>query len=980
MSGWMVRRRLALLVCFLTFLPVLGWAQDREALERANQLNQQVVQLYQQGKYTQAIPLAKEALRIREQALGPTHPAVATSLNNLALLLKTTGDYAGAKPLFERALRINEQALGPTHPDVATSLNNLAGLLQATGDYAGAKPLYERALRLYEQALGPTHPAVATSLNDLAELMRATGDYAGAKPLYERALRLYEQALGPTHPDVATSLNNLALVLWDTGDYAGARPLYERALRIREQALGPTHPYVATSLNNLAGLLQATGDYAGAKPLYERALRLYEQALGPTHPDVATSLNDLAELMRATGDYAGAKPLYERALRIYEQALGPTHPDVATSLNNLAGLLQDTGDYAGAKPLYERALRIHEQALGPTHPDVATSLNNLALALWDSGDSRSAMELLARAVSIVERNSRQGLLGMAERQKLAFLRTTASPVQGYLSLPSVPPAAAYAAILARKNLVFQVLAEERAALTRAEDPAVRDRLARRAQLVAQLTRLVHGSGGDPNVRRERAAAIEQAIEQVEAELSRQSAAFRAEQAEARTGAADVCAALPTDTVLLDFFRYHRYSPHQGNQPGKWTDSYTVFLLRGGQCGQVQRVELGPAAPIDAAAHAFRQAVAEGATDAGLRPKAKALGEVILPPIVRQALAGASLVLVAPDGPVALVPFGLLPGDKEQTFLLESSPLVTIPSGRDVLRASRGQAPPQTAEPVPGVVLVGNPDYGATVMVAQAAGDSRRATVRAGCGLESGDTFSPLPGTGQEVAAIAKTADRALPQAAVRRAEQQQATEAWLAEQITGQRYAHLATHGYFAGEQCAPQAGPAGRGVKVESVGLQDESSGPIGTNPLLLSGIALAGANHRAQATSGADDGILTALEVTGLDLRGTDLVVLSACETGLGTVQTGQELMGLRWAFNMAGAKSLVTSLWKVPDEPTVQLMTKFYGYLWQSPKDGGTPGKAAALRQAQLDLMKENRARYNGDSRPNDWGAWVLSGDWR
>ncbi len=311
------------------------------------------------------------------------------------------------------------------------------------------------------------------------------------------------------------------------------------------------------------------------------------------------------------------------------------------------------------------------------------------------------------------------------------------------------------------------------------------------------------------------------------------------------------------------------------------------------------------------------------------------------------------------------------------FLIETHQVATIPSGRDLLRLARKD---ELEKPAAGVVLVGNPDYGATVMVAQATGDSRRATVRAGCGLETGDTFSPLPGTGQEVAAIATTAARTLPQATVRRAEQQQATEAWLAEQITGQRYAHLATHGYFAGEKCAPPAGPASRGVKVQPVGLPDEPSGPVGTNPLLLAGIALAGANHRAQATSGADDGILTALEVTGLDLRGTELVALSACETGLGKVQTGQELLGLRWAFGMAGARSLLTSLWKVPDEPTVRLMTTFYGALWREAKDGGSLGKAAALRQAQLDLMKENRACYNGDSRPNDWAAWVLSGDWR
>ncbi len=369
--------------------------------------------------------------------------------------------------------------------------------------------------------------------------------------------------------DRANQLNQQATQLYQQGRYAQAIPLAREALSIREQTLGPTHPHVATGLHNLAVLLQATGDLAGARPLQERALRIREQALGPTHPDVATSLNHLAMLLRDTGDYAGARPLYERALRIYEQTRGPTHPHVAQSLNNLAGLLKATGDSAGAKPLYERALRITEQALGSTHPTVATGLNNLAWLDWDSGNRGEAASLLQRAVRIVEQHTQRGLRGMAERQKLAFLRTTDRHVSNYLSLPSVLPPAAYAAVLARKNLAFRVLAEERAALTRAGEPAVRDLVTRRASLVAQLTTLVHGSGGDPAIRRDKAAAVEREIEQVEAELSRQSAAFRAEQAEERAGAAEVCAALPAETVLLDFFRYARYQPAAG-RPGQQT--------------------------------------------------------------------------------------------------------------------------------------------------------------------------------------------------------------------------------------------------------------------------------------------------------------------------------------------------------------------------------------------------------------------------
>jgi len=449
MPNWMKRashnRVPALfLSAFSLALSISVFAAVQDPLKRAAGLMKEVQQYHREGRYRDAIPKAREALALREQALGPDHPEVATSLNSLAELLRLTGDYGGARPLYERALKIREQVLGPNHRDVTTSLNNLALVLQAIGDYAGArtlferalktreqtlgpnhswvalslnnlarllliigdyaaaKPLYERALKIREQTLGPNHPAVAASLTGLGELLRLTGDYAGARSLHERALTIREQTLGPNHPDVTTSLNNLALVLEAAADYAPARALYERALRINEQVLGPNHPTVATNLSNLAFNFMATGDYAGARPLHERSLKIREQAFGPDHPRVAATLNGLGELLRLTGNYAAAKPLYERALKIREQALGPNHPDVTTSLNNLALLLKITGDYVQAKTLYERALRTREQTLGAYHPWVALNLSNLGFLLKDTGDYAAAKPLFERALKIRE--------------------------------------------------------------------------------------------------------------------------------------------------------------------------------------------------------------------------------------------------------------------------------------------------------------------------------------------------------------------------------------------------------------------------------------------------------------------------------------------------------------------------------------------------------------------------------------------------
>jgi tetratricopeptide (TPR) repeat protein len=354
----------------------------------------------QQGNYEAAEPLYRRSLAIREQVLGPDHPATAASLNNLAELYRSQGQYEAAEPLYRRALAIDEQILGPDHPATATSLHNLAGLYESQGQYEAAEPLYRRSLDIREQVLGPDHPDTATSLNNLAGLYYFQGQYEAVAPLLRRSLDIREQVLGPDHPATATSLHNLATLYRSQGQYEAAAPLFRRALAIREQVLGPDHPDTAASLNNLAGLYRSQGQYEAAEPLYRRALAIWEQVLGPDHPHTATNLNDLAALYYSQGQYEAAEPLFRRALAIWEQVLGPDHPDTATSLNNLAFLYQSQGQYEAAEPLYRRALEIKEQVLGPDHPATANSLHNLAGLYESQGQYEAAEPLFRRCIEI----------------------------------------------------------------------------------------------------------------------------------------------------------------------------------------------------------------------------------------------------------------------------------------------------------------------------------------------------------------------------------------------------------------------------------------------------------------------------------------------------------------------------------------------------------------------------------------------------
>lgn len=383
-------------------LPVFADTAEQE-IERAIQLNAQVVDLYGKGDYRQAIRFAEQALAIREKVLGSEHPDTAASLNNLAFLYKILGQNEKALPLYQRALVIREKVLGLEHADTAQSLNNLAGLYYTLGQYEQALSLYKRALVIREKVLGPEHPDTAASLNNLAHFYRTLGKYDQALPLYQRALEIKETTLGPEHADTATSLNNLAVLYQTLGQYDRALPLLQRALTIREKVLGAEHADTAVCLNNVAYLYYKLGQYNKALPLYLRALAIREKVFGPEHEDTASSLSNLALLYQTFGQYDQALPLYQRALKIRENVLGSEHAVTAIGLNNLAVLYDILGQYNQALPLYKRALAIREKVLGPEHADTASSLNNLAALYGTLDQYEKALPLYQRALAIHEK-------------------------------------------------------------------------------------------------------------------------------------------------------------------------------------------------------------------------------------------------------------------------------------------------------------------------------------------------------------------------------------------------------------------------------------------------------------------------------------------------------------------------------------------------------------------------------------------------
>jgi CHAT domain-containing protein/Flp pilus assembly protein TadD len=939
----------------------------------ANSLNTLALLYYRKRDYAKAEPLYQRALAIYEKALGPEHPNVANSLNNLAGLYDKKGDYAKAEPLYQRALAIREKVLGPDHPDVASSLNNLAALYKTKGDYAKAEPLYRRALAIKEKALGPEHPNVANCLGNLAVLYDAKGDYAKAEPLFLRALAILEKALGSEHPGVALTLNNLAALYDQKGDYAKAEPLYQRALAIQEKALGPNHPDVALSVNNLAGLYYNKGDYAKAETLFQRALAIYEKALGPDHPDVGPPLNNLAQLYRARGDYAKAEPLYQRALAIRKKALGPDHPDVALSLNRLAGLYDRKGDYANAELLYQQALEIQEKALGPDHPDVALSLNSLA-GLYDTkGDVTRAVAFLLRATDISERNIALNLTIGSERQKLLYLATFADETDRTISLhiqsaPNDQAARrlALTTILRRKGRALDAAADGIAALRRRLNPQDRELLDQLTDLRSRLATLVLGGPGKTDPAQYRAAIkrLEEQAEKLEAQISTRSAEFRVQSQPVTLES--VQAAIPPGAALVEFVSY---TPYNAKKHESGSRRYVAYVLS--NQSEPVWVDLGEASEIDKDVNELRAVLRKDEDkplsdiEREVKPKARLLDQKIMQP-VRKLLGDKRQLLLSPDGALNLIPFATLV-DEQGKYLIESYSLTYLTTGRDLLRLQTRMESQQ------GATVFANPDFGGN----QTAGSGRAMRVKPASNntsptAENGAPQNPsqaidfsqayfpaLPGTAEEAQAL-KTI---FPDAKVWTRRQATKTEL---KQVNAPAFLHIATHGFFLDDVVVSAAEAKSRGLFIRT-NQPGEITGPEFhvEDPLLRSGLALAGANLHG---GGGDDGILTAKEAAGLNLWGTKLVVLSACDTGVGEVKNGEGIYGLRRALVLAGSQTQVMSLWPVSDEGTRDLMIGYYKGLQSGA------GRSEALRRVQLKMLASGSRKH-----PYYWASFIQSGEW-
>jgi CHAT domain-containing protein/tetratricopeptide (TPR) repeat protein len=969
-------------------------------LQFAASLNKLAGLYYSVGDYSNAQSLFRQALEVFRLARGENDPDYVACLGNLAAVYKDVGDYAQAEPLLRQALGTTRATLGEAHPNYGSSLRNLAAFYYETGAFALCEPLIRQAVEVTRASLGEAHPDHAAALNDMAELYRATGDYARAEPLLRQGLDIKRDVLGEGHPSYATGLHNLAALYQDMRDYSRAEPLYRRSLEIRRATLGEGHPSYAFGLNNLAALYNSVGDFARAEPLHRQSLEVRRARLGEVHPFYATSLNNLAKHYEHAGDHARAEPLYRQALDVVRAALGEASPVYAICLANLASLYRHTGDQGRAEPLLRQALDILRAAVGETHPDYVTNLADLAKLCAETRRPEEAFSLLRQAADADDDLIARIFSFSTDSQRAAYLGAARVRLSQLLSLVVTALAdspecvcCALDVVLRRKAVRAEADAVRRDAVLGGRYPHLQGQLRHLQILTAQIARgRLAGPGADgPEAHRCLLAQWEERREGLECELARKLPEMSLRQQLSAADRHAVALALPKGSALVEFVRYEAFdvpacpslSPARQQRPAV-QERYAAFVLAHGKPDDVRMTDLGEAGPIDRLVADFRAAVTSEGDDA----PGDQLRVCILEPY-EGAIGACRRLFLAPDGCLNWLPFEVLPTGGGR-HLVNDYRISYVSVGRDVIRFQVATTR-QATEPL----VAADPDFD---LGAPPSGEPAAA-------LRPAIRFPRLPGTRAE-------GERVGQQLGVQPLLAGAALEGRL-KASRSPRILHLATHGFFLVQQ-QTDLNQQDRNLELTSAGDAPGGggrlSGPGMENPMLRSGLALAGANtflRGGPLPKEAEDGLLTAEDVAVLDLLGTELVVLSACETGVGDVHFGEGVFGLRRAFVVAGARTLVMSLWKVPDLATAFLMERFYDNLLARGLDrdlalrdaqratrevtvgelrvdwlSGTMIERLAAGDAGVRRAREELAQRPENHRPFEhpfyWGAFICQGD--
>ncbi len=985
-----------------------------------------------QKKYAEAIPLAERVVKIDRATLGEDHLITVDDATELAFIMSLS-DSRLQSFVIMRELLPGLMKHG-RHANAAVMLDILGREMTGT-DLSAAKQDLSAAIEMADLAGDEVRAASMSAL--LGRIARAQGNLTAAEAWWFAAqwrfreidpirgalevlpdLAVMYRNTGRSHLELAmnqlvvqwldkiprerrnpnvwgAALTRLAGTQVSLGDYEQAGESIRSALAVIPQ--GPPEPWVIEARQSESNILEHFGDVAGAR---KALLAASEIARGHSPSVLATCRTQEAQFEIRHGNAAAAvsisRPLASElikqpnettieVLQTLAQALIETGQldEARTALRTAADLLARFskqplsaerwlqqarlglrgGEKASVRSLCEQALARSGAQAGPESVQHAEILSQAAILSLASGDPREAGLLARQSLDLSTKLVEQSAYVLSPRQQIGLTEAMRRSLDVSLSASLESEGTGRdifndiyhwkGATLLRQRLL-QKLRQQEGVLPFYEQLAKVT-----AKLASTSRRPAQSAAGDPAM--ENAEQLAEIQEFLETQLSASRLAYL--DFESDRSLDDLFQALGKDDCLVDYFVFQRHT-----STGQGANLHVLAtVVRGGRV-QASK-DLGPLDPI-------RKAVETWRTTLGRSDESRQAGMVarslVWDPILPD-LTGAETVLISPDGPLGAIPFAALP-QSDGRFLIETQRLATVPAPQ-LLAA--GESPGVRSEPGRPLLAVGDLDYGSTSGDPQDSSASRPAS-RGGRG---GQQFDPIPGTAAEIEAIRQLMEkRGL---AVDVLSQRRATEVAFREQAPRYQILHVATHGFFAD--------PSAQSAEAALVAAPSTGPGARVFDSGLLSGLAMSSANTGGDAATG--DGILTASEIATIDLSGVDLAVLSACETGLGKEVTGEGLLGIQRAFQVAGARSTVSSLWKVNDHTTQVLMARFYA----NRSNGMTD--LDALREAQIWMLRHPQevwstrttAAERGDQRvkpksaapatkqldPEYWAAFTLSG---
>ncbi len=931
-----------------------------------------------QGLAAQARVLIEEALEIRRRVLGVDHPDSLTSMANLASTLNSQGDFSRARELEEEVLSTRRRVLGADHPHTLTSMGNLASTLNSQGDFSRARELEEEVLSTRRRVLGADHPDTLTSMANLASTLYEQGDFSRAREILEEVLSTRRRVLGADHPDTLTSMGNLATTLRSQGYFSRARELEEEVFSTRRRVLGADHPSTLISMGNLATTLKAQGDHSRAHKIEEEVLSRSRRVLGTDHPSTLTSMNNFARALHEQGELSQARELEEELLSTRRRVLGADHPDTLMSMMNLAGTLKAQGDHHRARKMEEKVLSIRRRILGPDHPSTLRTQNNLALSLYRLNDVDGARRLLEELITVrasaVGADYRAGTLaeihtihslsaiyaelGLPEkanqylqqaldavetqtarsgdtedfksgfkaqfeniyRDALTTLLDIGQLTEAHLVLERFR-AQGFLTMITERDIVLSgipfELEERRRKLAAKYDATIQAR----DKLYAREHRakLLVVLERQREIRRER--------ERLAAEIRRQAPGVAALQDPKPLTVEDIRQALEPGTLMLSYFVGPR-------------ETFLFTLSRQHEI-EFHRFKISEKTLWKQSREYFGQI--QGAVSEELEASRQEMGRWLYDKLVAPAasrIEESDRLLVIADGPLHYLPFSALirtteANDRKWQYLIEWKPVHSVLSATVYAQLQKWRPKPSQGDIELQVAAFGNPSY-----PSDDAKGHGNAVVRSAIERGIFDGLDPLPYTEHEVNEI----ERLFPEDSAQVFLGADATEENAKALGKKVRIAHFAAHGV---------------------------------TDPFtqLDSFIALSILDDQDE------NGLLQAWEIYERVRLDADLVVLSACQTAFGPETDGEGLMSLSRAFQYAGARTVMASLWSVNDQSTAELMIRFYRHL----QDGKS--KDEALQAAQIEFIQgpieveENGVMVEKNyTSPFHWAAFQVIGDWQ